>query len=135
MPKSRNNPFGNKFRQLQRYAEGLKLQAGERYWKWASLASEQESQSLLKPEVIEKIRFEEFEKDPMKMVEVIYKDLLKDDYSRVQGPMQDYINSQKGYSKNRYTIKKRHLDRIYAEWGDFMTLWGYELPDNIDVVE
>ncbi|MTI32067.1 asparagine synthase (glutamine-hydrolyzing) [Xanthovirga aplysinae] len=47
MPKSRNNPLGNKFRQLQRFAEGLSLSEGERYWRWASITREKEVDRLL----------------------------------------------------------------------------------------
>jgi asparagine synthase (glutamine-hydrolysing) len=37
LPQSRNNPLTNKFRQINRYARGLKETASQRYWLWASL--------------------------------------------------------------------------------------------------
>ncbi len=37
LPKSRNNYFGNKFRQLDRFCNSAKLSVSERYWAWCSL--------------------------------------------------------------------------------------------------
>jgi asparagine synthase (glutamine-hydrolysing) len=45
LPKSRNNFISNRFRQLDRYARGLKLTPDERYWLWASFLNEQEALS------------------------------------------------------------------------------------------
>lgn len=47
MPKSRNSYLSNKFRQLERYAKGAKLNAQERYWYWASINQIQYAESLL----------------------------------------------------------------------------------------
>lgn len=47
LPKSRNSFWGNKVRQLLRFAEGLDLSEKERYWRWAIFAQEQEVQNLL----------------------------------------------------------------------------------------
>lgn len=46
MPKSRNGFLSNKARQFQRFAEGLQLDEKERYWRWASLANEEEVQAI-----------------------------------------------------------------------------------------
>lgn len=46
LPKSRNSTIGNKIRQLQKFGAGMKLDARQRYWQWASLASEEEAASL-----------------------------------------------------------------------------------------
>ncbi|HNT80865.1 MAG TPA: asparagine synthase (glutamine-hydrolyzing) [Bacteroidia bacterium] len=45
---SRNGPMGNKLRQLKRFAKGQSLSAPERYWQWATIASEQQSAALIK---------------------------------------------------------------------------------------
>ena len=45
-PASRSNPFTNKIRQLNRFAEGMKLSTKERYWRWAGYAKESEALSL-----------------------------------------------------------------------------------------
>lgn len=38
LPKSRNTKTGNKIRQLEKFAEGMKLSEQERYWQWAKWA-------------------------------------------------------------------------------------------------
>jgi asparagine synthase (glutamine-hydrolysing) len=45
-PQSRNNFFSNKARQLQRFAEGMKLSSKERYWHWAGFASREQAYQL-----------------------------------------------------------------------------------------
>lgn len=50
MPASRNNPLANKARQLLRFAEGMKLNSRDRYWRWASYASEHDVNKLLLPD-------------------------------------------------------------------------------------
>lgn len=44
---SRNSPIMNRVRQLQRFAEGMKLNAQDRYWRWCSIAGYEESKALL----------------------------------------------------------------------------------------
>lgn len=56
LPKSRNNTVTNKFRQLHRYATGLKVNPRDRYWIWAALMNEQQALQLLHPSVRENIR-------------------------------------------------------------------------------
>ncbi len=46
MPQSRNNPLGNKARQLARFTEGMKLSSKERYWRWAGFADEKKAMKL-----------------------------------------------------------------------------------------
>jgi asparagine synthase (glutamine-hydrolysing) len=47
LPKSRNNPVSNLFRKVERYHEGLRLSPAERYWRWCSIANEEEASQLL----------------------------------------------------------------------------------------
>ncbi len=61
LPKSRNSALGNKVRQLQRFAEGMQLTDQERYWKWASLASNNESKEILNETSRDLADREEFE--------------------------------------------------------------------------
>lgn len=46
LPASRNSTFGNRIRQLRKYAAGMSLGARDRYWLWASIASESEVKKL-----------------------------------------------------------------------------------------
>lgn len=47
LPKSRNNALTNKFRQLHRFAKGMRMDSKARYWSWAGFATESESLKLL----------------------------------------------------------------------------------------
>lgn len=46
LPQSRNNSIGNRFRQLNRFAEGMNLSPQERYWRWAGYATETTAHQL-----------------------------------------------------------------------------------------
>lgn len=47
-PQSRNHKIGNYARQLNRFAEGLKLSEKERYWRWCAYINEKDGTSLFK---------------------------------------------------------------------------------------
>ncbi len=46
-PQSRNSAIGNKARQLSKYSSSMKLDPEERYWRLASISSEEEVKNLL----------------------------------------------------------------------------------------
>lgn len=54
-PQSRNNPLSNKARQLDRFAEGMKLSLPERYWRWASFVKEGGAFNLMSSTAKDKI--------------------------------------------------------------------------------
>ncbi len=60
LPKSRNNPWGNKVRQLARFTEGMKLASKERYWQWAGFATKEETIKLLHPDLQTNLWLNEF---------------------------------------------------------------------------
>ena len=47
LPRSRNSKLGNLFRQLDRFATGMRMSADERYWRWCSFIDEAEALQLL----------------------------------------------------------------------------------------
>lgn len=49
LPASRNNTFGNKIRQLQKFSEGYFLSKEERYWRWAGFMNDEKCMSLYHP--------------------------------------------------------------------------------------
>ncbi len=61
LPKSRNSPFSNKVRQFQRFAEGMKLNHKERYWRWASFATPEETRAILSNAVKENLAPEDYQ--------------------------------------------------------------------------
>jgi len=61
LPHSRNNALFNKFRQLSRFEQGMKLDPRERYWQLAGFASESESQQLFSPAALEPFDQQQFQ--------------------------------------------------------------------------
>ncbi|GAB2775826.1 asparagine synthase (glutamine-hydrolyzing) [Hymenobacter luteus] len=55
LPKSRNSFFGNKVRQFQRFSRGMLAGPKDRYWDWASFASEKDARALLSPAARRKV--------------------------------------------------------------------------------
>ncbi|MCI0750390.1 MAG: asparagine synthase (glutamine-hydrolyzing) [Flammeovirgaceae bacterium] len=51
LPQSRNSSFSNKIRQLDRFGEGMKLSAQDRYWRWAGFATKEETLNMLHPDL------------------------------------------------------------------------------------
>ena len=62
MPKSRNSYLGNKFRQLERFGEGMNLSEKERYWRWAIFSNPSQVNAILNPEFLEDFSEEEAQK-------------------------------------------------------------------------
>ena len=60
LPKSRNNKLTNFFRQLNRFAEGAKLNAKERYWRWAGFLSQEQASQLFASASLEKADHENY---------------------------------------------------------------------------
>ena len=56
LPQSRNSGWGNKIRQLNRFADGMKLTSKERYWQWAGFAKEPEALKLLSEKSKQKLK-------------------------------------------------------------------------------
>lgn len=51
LPQSRNGSFSNKVRQFARFADGMQLSPRDRYWQWATLASNEDALKMLHPEL------------------------------------------------------------------------------------
>ena len=51
LPKSRHSKMGNVIRQLDRFAQGRKLDTPERYWRWCTFTPENYAQKLLKTDI------------------------------------------------------------------------------------
>lgn len=51
LPKSRHSKWGNWFRQLDRFAQGRKLNTADRYWRWCSFTEENYAHNLLRADL------------------------------------------------------------------------------------
>jgi asparagine synthase (glutamine-hydrolysing) len=61
LPQSRNSFLSNRFRQLNRFAEGMKLMGKERYWQWAGFAKENQAFNLFTTASKQKFSLQEYE--------------------------------------------------------------------------
>ncbi|HRG80014.1 MAG TPA: asparagine synthase (glutamine-hydrolyzing), partial [Cyclobacteriaceae bacterium] len=88
LPQSRNSFFSNRFRQLNRFAEGMKLGSKERYWQWAGFANEDQVLNLLSEGSKQKFQKQEYKMRKQNLLQLIpakesIRDILMTDMSLV----------------------------------------------------
>jgi asparagine synthase (glutamine-hydrolysing) len=88
LPQSRNSFLSNRFRQLNRFAEGMKLNSKERYWQWAGFAKEDQVLRLFSEETKHNFQRQEYENRKQELLQYIpekesINDILKTDISLV----------------------------------------------------
>ena len=93
----------------------------------------EKQKSLIPPENIMEIRFEDLEMNPLRMTEKIYNQLLKEDFRQIESCFSNYIQTQKSYRKNRYTVTAGMVETIEQNWGKYIAKYGYQLPDEINI--
>lgn len=68
LPKSRNGSISNKIRQAEKFGLGLNLDQKERYWRWASLASESNAIKLLNTDVKNQLSMDDYQSHKMNIL-------------------------------------------------------------------
>lgn len=76
------------------------------------------------------VRFEDFEKGPLKVMEGIYGELRLPGFDGAKGRFERYLASQAGYEKNHYEVSRQTLDRISRDWQFAIERLGYSPPDD-----
>ncbi|TGD83009.1 asparagine synthase (glutamine-hydrolyzing) [Hymenobacter wooponensis] len=74
LPKSRNSFFGNKIRQFQRFSRGMLSGPKDRYWDWASFASEKDARNLLSASARRKVGKKLADKRRKELLEDLHSD-------------------------------------------------------------
>ena len=93
-----------------------------------------EQKSLIPAENLYELRFEDFEQAPLTYLRKIYEKLYDDDFTSAEEYFRKYIDSQKSYKKNKYKIERAKIEIIKRHFGKYMELYGYDIPDDIEVV-
>ncbi|WP_422360930.1 sulfotransferase family protein [Reichenbachiella sp.] len=93
-----------------------------------------EQRQLIPAKQLFELRFENFEKEPMRYIEEIYRSLNFSNWDKAKSKIQDYIEAQRGYQKNSYKISKPELDRVVKEWAFAFEAFDYDLPENIKII-
>ncbi len=91
------------------------------------------NKSLIPPENLMELSFEEFEQKPVHEMEKIYTDLLKEDFSKVQHYFSEYFKTQKGHKKNKYTVDAAEIETIQKHWGKYIELYHFDLPSDMTI--
>ena len=86
-------------------------------------------------DTIYELRFEEFEKDPLKHMADLYEKLGIKGYDLSAPHFSRYISSQKSYRKNKYSISRREANLVKKYWGSYLERWKYDIPENMNVVD
>ena len=94
----------------------------------------QKQVSLIPKANLMELRFEDFEKEPVRHLEIIYKDLLQEDFGRVKNIFTKHFEANKDYHKNSYKVKRELIEKIKTEFGFYMELYGYKVPEEIEVI-
>jgi len=94
----------------------------------------QKQKSLIPPENLIELRFEEFEKKPLVEIQRIYTDLLDDDFETVKPYFKAYLDSLEGYKKNKYSVSESSVNRVRIEWKQFLDLYGYDISDDVEII-
>lgn len=89
--------------------------------------------SLIPEGNLMELRFEEFERDPVKAMEEIYSGLLKEDFAQVKSNFSAYFNTQKSHKKNKYLVDKGLLEEIKLKMGKYMEQKGFDIPEEISI--
>jgi asparagine synthase (glutamine-hydrolysing) len=71
LPKSRSSFLSNKFRQFERFADGMKLSPRERYLRWATYLTAEEAALLLSDSVLDQLPFARYDENIARMLGAI----------------------------------------------------------------
>jgi hypothetical protein len=81
------------------------------------------------------VRFEDFEIHPLDELRRIYTLLNLSGFEDSIPTFLDYIDSQKDYQKNRYSLTPKQIERISERWSADIERWGYTPEETVEVIE
>lgn len=76
------------------------------------------------------IGFDEFKREPIIMIEHIYRTLELDGFAEARPAFAEYLATLDDYRKNCYTFPQADNERVMQRWGRFIERWGYEPPND-----
>ena len=72
------------------------------------------------------VKFEDFEHDALGMTQKIYTELDIPGWNEAHAAIEQYVNSKKGYKKNKYAYKPETVRLVNENWGRAIDDWDYE---------
>jgi omega-hydroxy-beta-dihydromenaquinone-9 sulfotransferase len=87
-----------------------------------------QDQSLIPPENLIEIRYEEFEQDQLNTLQKIYDQFHISDFDHWKDSFQHHISSAGVYKKNIHSMEPDVISKIYSRWSFAIDRWGYQPP-------
>ena len=81
------------------------------------------------------IRYKDLSTNTMGEIQRIYDTLGFDNFGEARPHIAAYAESKKDYVKNKYAIKRELLDEILEHTDFAMKRWGYDIPDNLEIID
>ncbi|MEA3460863.1 MAG: sulfotransferase [Bacteroidota bacterium] len=89
----------------------------------------------LPPGSIIEIRYEELQESPIEELEKIYNEFGFSNFQEVLPVYREFLETQKEHRVDVYTMDKKELDHVLSKLDFAMKHWGYELPDELEVLD
>lgn len=86
----------------------------------------EKDKSLLSPDRLIEIKFEDFEADPLGITENIYRRLSLPGFETARPDIIGYLDRKKGYRKNNYAYDSRTVSLVRKHWGFALDDWQYD---------
>lgn len=90
--------------------------------------------ALIPPHQLVEIRFEDFEKDPLSILQNVYQQFNLEGWPQASMAMQQHLDDVQGYKKNDYEISASELARVKSEWAFAFEAFDYAVPENLEVI-
>jgi hypothetical protein len=81
------------------------------------------------------VQFEAFEKQPLREMKNIYQQLNLPGFESAKASFIDYIESQKDYEKNHYSLTPNQIEQISQYWSADIQRWGYIPAGAVKITE
>jgi omega-hydroxy-beta-dihydromenaquinone-9 sulfotransferase len=85
----------------------------------------EEQRTMLKPQNIYDIRYEDLVQDPVGNVAAIYKHLQLGEFASVQPALENYVRGQKDYQVNEHKLPDDLQSEIRLRWASYFERYGY----------
>ncbi|HSF88320.1 MAG TPA: sulfotransferase [Saprospiraceae bacterium] len=89
--------------------------------------------TLIPPQHLVEIRYEDFEAGPMEGIRYIYDRLNLEGFEQSIPAFTAYFNSQRKFEKASHQFTREETDKISARWQFAMELYGYAVPEQMSM--
>ena len=83
------------------------------------------------PEQLIEVRYEDFEQQPIAYMRSFYEHLGLHGFESALPLFQDYVNAQKDYQKNHFTVRPELTRQINQELKFYFDHYGYEMMQEV----